>query len=130
MMALLDHASDGSVSEGAEASALQSLLKRKEFSAHEQAATFMLLVHGTDINAATQTVPRQLLRSATSMYEHIQLFIDRWHGVALNTLSTSAEVDRRVGLGQHALYQEPFFFGVCGILGSKHRRRSSGERQH
>jgi hypothetical protein len=41
------------------------------------------------------------------MYEHTHRFIERWHGVASNTLSIRVEVDRRVGLGLHGLYQEP-----------------------
>jgi ankyrin repeat protein len=116
IMVLLDHGGDGPVSNLANVRALQAVLESKEFSAHEQAATFMLLVHGTDIDAATRNVSKKLLRTVLPLYEHIQLFVDRWHGVALNTLSFRVEVDRRVGLGQHGLYQEPLE-SVMGYLG-------------
>jgi hypothetical protein len=73
-------------------------------------------VHGTDIDTATRNVSKKLFGSVVSLYEHIHIFIDRWHGVALNTLSFRVEVDRRVGLGQHGLYQEPLE-SVMGYLG-------------
>jgi hypothetical protein len=50
----------------------------------EQAATFMLLVHGTDIDATWNVLSKSAL-SAASIYEHI--YLERWYGIASNILS-------------------------------------------
>jgi hypothetical protein len=75
----------------------------------QQAAAFMLLAHGADIDAAAAAgeVSRKRLRLATSMYEHTQRFVEKWYGVASNALSEDVEVDTRVGRGDNGLYHEP-----------------------
>jgi hypothetical protein len=40
-------------------------------------------------------------------YQHIQAYIDEYHSILNKTLSTMVEVDTRVGLGEHGIYQEP-----------------------
>jgi hypothetical protein len=107
MMVLPDHGGDGHpahVSDDAKAPALLSILERDEFRAHDQAATFMLLVHGTDIDA-TWNVSSKSALSAASIYEHI--YLERWYGIASNILSEDVEVDTRVGRGDNGLYHEP-----------------------
>jgi ankyrin repeat protein len=100
---LLDHASAD-----AKAHALGAVLESAdEFPASEQALAFMLLVHDANVDAAAEDVSNTLTRAVTSMYANTHLFIERWYGVALNALSVRVEVDRRVGLGMHGLYQEP-----------------------
>jgi hypothetical protein len=109
------------------AHALRAVLESKdEFST---SAAFMLLAHGADIDAATEEVSEQRY-SAASMYANTYLFVKRWHGIALNALSERVEVDRRVGLGLHGLYQEALE-RVLQYLGLSiwHGCRSSGEPQ-
>jgi ankyrin repeat protein len=109
LMALLDH-SDGDTpaSAGTKAHALRTVLEESEggLSASEQATAFVLLAHGADIDAAAEEVSENKYSTA-SMYANTHRFIERWHGIALNALSERVEVDRRVGLGLHGLYQEP-----------------------
>jgi hypothetical protein len=40
-------------------------------------------------------------------YQHIQAHIDEFHGILSKTLSTKVKVDRRFGLGENGIYQEP-----------------------
>jgi ankyrin repeat protein len=109
LMVLLDHSNGGGgASAATKAHALGTVLKSEEgFSASEQVAAFMLLAHGTDIDAATEDISSKLARSTGSMYANTHVFIERWHGIALNALSVRVEVDRRVGLGLNGLYHEP-----------------------
>jgi hypothetical protein len=109
LMVLLDNGGGGTpVSADTKTQALSAVLKSEgEFSASEQAAAFMLLAHGTDIDVAAEDTSKKRLRLASSMYEHCHRFIERWHGVALNAMSTRVEVDRRVGVRLNGLYQEP-----------------------
>jgi hypothetical protein len=67
----------------------------------------MLLAHGADIDTAANGVNNNHPRLATSVYEHTHTFIDRWYAILMNELSANVVVDRRVGLGQNGLYQEP-----------------------
>jgi hypothetical protein len=77
------------------------------FPASDQAVAFLLLAHGADIDTVDEDISNKLTRSAASMYANIHCFIERWYRIALNALSVRVEVDRRVGLGQDGLYQEP-----------------------
>jgi hypothetical protein len=106
LMLLLDRSDGGTLaSADTKAHALGAVLENKEedFSA---SAAFMLLAHGADIDAAAEEVSENK-RAAASMYANTHLFIERWHEIALDALSERVEVDRRVGLGLHGLYQEP-----------------------
>jgi hypothetical protein len=40
-------------------------------------------------------------------YRDIQAYIDEFHGILQDTLSTEVEVDTRFGLGGNGIYQEP-----------------------
>jgi hypothetical protein len=103
---LLDRSDGGTpASADTKAHALGAVLESEEedFSA---SAAFMLLAHGADIDAAAEEVSENK-RAAASMYANTHLFIERWHEIALDALSERVEVDRRVGLGLHGLYQEP-----------------------
>jgi ankyrin repeat protein len=102
LMLLLDHSGGGTPA--TKASALGDVLNSEgELSA---SAAFMLMAHGADIDAAAEEVSENK-RSAASTYANTLRFIERWHEIALNVLSMRVEVDRRVGLGLHGLYQEP-----------------------
>jgi ankyrin repeat protein len=106
LMVLLDHGGGGiPASAHTKAHALGCVLKREEESA---SVVFMLLAHGADFKAhLLMHINPEHVQLATSMYGHINRFIDRWHGVASNALSLRVKVDRRVGLGLDGLYQEP-----------------------
>jgi ankyrin repeat protein len=105
LMLLLDHGDGGTpASADTKAHALGAVLESKEDLSGS--AAFMLLAHGADIDAAAEQISENK-RSAASMYANTHLFIERWHEIALNALSERVEVDRRVGLGLHGLYQEP-----------------------
>jgi hypothetical protein len=73
--------------------------------ASKQAMAFMLLAHGANTRDVALNTP--FVHSPASMYANTHLFIEKWHGIALNALSERVEVDRRVGLGLNGLYQEP-----------------------
>jgi hypothetical protein len=106
LMLLLDRSGGGTpASADTTAHALGAVLESEEedFSA---SAAFMLLAHGADIDAAAEQVSENK-RTAASKYANTHLFIERWHEIALDALSERVEVDRRVGLGLHGLYQEP-----------------------
>jgi hypothetical protein len=45
--------------------------------------------------------------AATEDYKHVQAYIDEFHGILNNTLSTEVIVDLRFGLGGYGIYQEP-----------------------
>jgi ankyrin repeat protein len=111
LMVLLDQSANGGTPVGADtkAHALNTVLqwRRGAFSAPRQAVVFQLMAHDTDIDTAADGIPSKLTRSAASVYANTHRFIEQWYGLALNALSTKAEVDRRVGLGMHGLYQEP-----------------------
>jgi hypothetical protein len=87
-----------------------AVLSRGSVGYDVQAASFMLLGHGTDVDFADvggAVINAKRLRSVPQMYERIHLFIERWHGVAIKTLSSGLEVDRRIGLRLDGLHQEP-----------------------
>jgi hypothetical protein len=79
----------------------------REFAVPEQSVAFMLLAHGADIDVAYALSELASDKNVAESYADTHLFIERWHEIALNALSERVEVDRRVGLGLHGLYQEP-----------------------
>jgi hypothetical protein len=106
MMVMLDYGATPASTDD-RSRALGAVLEGRGFSASEQAVAFMLMAHGADIDAATDNgviFRYKDLRSAASMYANINLFIERWHVIAVAALSRMVEVDRRVGLGLNGLY--------------------------
>jgi hypothetical protein len=72
----------------------------------------MLLSCGVSVNPEDRSfvsdfVVQRELEQQICDYRYVQGFIDEYHAKLNPVLSEHVEVDRRVGLGQNGLYQEP-----------------------
>jgi ankyrin repeat protein len=74
------------------------------------AIIFAVLCCNTDaknVNIDNWRVTETKVAACIEAYQHIQAYIDEYHSILNKTLSTKVEVDTRVGLGEHGIYQEP-----------------------
>jgi hypothetical protein len=52
-------------------------------------------------------VSQAMVDSHIAEYKAVHAFIDEFHSILKHALSRDVQVDRRVGLGEHGIYQEP-----------------------
>jgi hypothetical protein len=59
-----------------------------------------------DIRIARR-VTQAIVDGHITEYKAVHAFIDEFHSILKHALSRDVQVDRRVGLGEHGIYQEP-----------------------